>query len=590
MLRRAGQARSQEEHQHSVRRGHGQNRPAGQAAPPVRRSAVHDVLRTSGRPMDDATRADMEARLGADFSDVRIHTDSAARASAAEIGARAYTFGSHVVIGEGGGDKHTLAHELTHVIQQRSGPVSGTDHGDGITVSDPSDRFEREADANAARAMSGPVPRPPVQRDTAPVAAAPVVQRVSEAVQTQFDRAAYPLAFLTVPAKEFDENGQPVPQPATARVGRPNAEEIEITRIPKDWAPPAPRGRYAQPHTSIKARFRSSFFTYEVELVNDPRGAFHGNPSLIDLDSPFQITSRVFRGSQGRSAGRTYAYGDRWGHNLGFWSADTYSHAVAEKLAEDHGLDPDAELAATDDDFLNYQALPYTDGQPFIFYRASLEDPRFRTDSRQFLSAQDFDGRQAARKTAVAVSTPPQTDRRDAGRGTAKAMGNTQAHQWMGPGMGGARGMLAAYEWCHLIGDKDGGPDVAENLVIGSNAVNTEQMAMETALRRHVPRLQPHGLGIQLRVQAEMEEAPEQRNPTNRLPRIREPLKARWISYQISIVPLDNPETDNPIVDVHRQIMDADRGTITEAEFTYLHHEVHNKLTKAIEALGPDMA
>jgi hypothetical protein len=61
----------------------------------------------------------MEARFGADFSDVRVHTGEAARASAAELSARAYTSGSHVVFGDGGVDKHTLAHELTRVIQQR---------------------------------------------------------------------------------------------------------------------------------------------------------------------------------------------------------------------------------------------------------------------------------------------------------------------------------------------------------------------------------------------------------------------------------------------------------------------------------------
>lgn len=104
---------------------------------------MHSVLRSSGSPLDDATRADMESRLGADFSDVRVHNDSAARASAAEVGARAYISGNHIVIGDGGGDRHTLAHELTHVIQQRQGPVSDTDNGSGLRVSDPSDRFER---------------------------------------------------------------------------------------------------------------------------------------------------------------------------------------------------------------------------------------------------------------------------------------------------------------------------------------------------------------------------------------------------------------------------------------------------------------
>ncbi|MGW2043350.1 eCIS core domain-containing protein, partial [Streptomyces virginiae] len=112
MLRRAGQLGDQDQEQHQHSDGCGHDRP-GQ--PAVQRSAVHDVLRAPGRPMDNATRTDMEARLGADFSDVRIHDNSAAKASAAEVGARAYTSGSHVVIGAGGNDKHTLAHELTHV-------------------------------------------------------------------------------------------------------------------------------------------------------------------------------------------------------------------------------------------------------------------------------------------------------------------------------------------------------------------------------------------------------------------------------------------------------------------------------------------
>ncbi|MFD4241007.1 DUF4157 domain-containing protein [Streptomyces sp. NPDC058525] len=124
----------------------------------MQRSAVHDVLRSGGRPLDDTTRTDMEARFGADFSDVRVHDNAAARASAASVGARAYTSGSHVVIGDGGADRHTLAHELTHVIQQRRGPVAGTDNGDGLRVSDPSDRFEREAEATARRVTAGPAP------------------------------------------------------------------------------------------------------------------------------------------------------------------------------------------------------------------------------------------------------------------------------------------------------------------------------------------------------------------------------------------------------------------------------------------------
>lgn len=149
MLRRAGHPRAQD--QHTAGCGDQQNE---EVTASVQRSAVRDVLRAPGRPLDDAVRTDMENRLGADFSGVRIHDDTTAQASAAEVGARAYTSGNHIVIGQGGSDGHTLAHELTHVIQQRRGPVSGTDNGNGLKVSDPGDRFEREAEASATRAMN----------------------------------------------------------------------------------------------------------------------------------------------------------------------------------------------------------------------------------------------------------------------------------------------------------------------------------------------------------------------------------------------------------------------------------------------------
>ncbi|UZI27782.1 eCIS core domain-containing protein [Streptomyces sp. VB1] len=181
MLRRGGgpPRALPERHQHGEGCGHPQAEQ-----PAVQRSTVHDVLRGPGKPLDGATRSDMEARLGADFSDVRIHDDRAAQASAAEVGARAYTSGSHVVIGDGGADKHTLAHELTHVIQQRQGSVAGTDHGSGLKVSDPSDRYEREAEANATRVMRAPAragstaPVPAPEDGPRPAAGNETVQRV----------------------------------------------------------------------------------------------------------------------------------------------------------------------------------------------------------------------------------------------------------------------------------------------------------------------------------------------------------------------------------------------------------------------------
>jgi len=65
-----------------------------------------------------------------------------------------------------------LAHELTHVVQQRSGPVDGTPAAGGIKVSHPSDNFEQAAESAADRVMSSQAVAPPmtgasssVQRD-----------------------------------------------------------------------------------------------------------------------------------------------------------------------------------------------------------------------------------------------------------------------------------------------------------------------------------------------------------------------------------------------------------------------------------------
>lgn len=127
-------------------------------------SLVHSVIGGGGSPLDRPLQTAMESHFGVDLSDVRIHTDERASRSAQAINAQAYTAGSHVVFqrqhfqpGTESG-LHMLAHELTHVVQQRSGPVDGTPVAGGVNVSDPSDRFEQAADRSAdsvVRALGG---------------------------------------------------------------------------------------------------------------------------------------------------------------------------------------------------------------------------------------------------------------------------------------------------------------------------------------------------------------------------------------------------------------------------------------------------
>lgn len=134
--------------------------PAASSAP----RPVHAVLQSPGRPLDTAVRRFMEPRFGHDFSQVRIHTDPAAAGSAAQVNARAYTVGHDVVFGAGqftpdtAAGRRLLAHELCHVIQQGAGAGAGQLAAQPLTVSNPSDAAEAEADRAADEVMRMPRP------------------------------------------------------------------------------------------------------------------------------------------------------------------------------------------------------------------------------------------------------------------------------------------------------------------------------------------------------------------------------------------------------------------------------------------------
>jgi hypothetical protein len=158
-----------------------QRKASNHPDPPEVPEAVHDVLRSPGRPLDAATRSFMEPRFAHDFSHVpahaaappagnltvvrpddwseheadrvarrvthaapsgrdggprhdfggvRVHTDAKAAASALALNARAYTVGGHIVFAEGQYDpvssagRELIAHELAHVAQTGAAPSS----------------------------------------------------------------------------------------------------------------------------------------------------------------------------------------------------------------------------------------------------------------------------------------------------------------------------------------------------------------------------------------------------------------------------------------------------------------------------------
>ncbi len=86
---------------------------------------------STGSPLRADIRSEMERAFGADFSAVRIHTDSAAAASAQAEYAIAFTSGRDIYFDFGRfkpdalEGKRLLAHELTHVLQQTGRTSAG---------------------------------------------------------------------------------------------------------------------------------------------------------------------------------------------------------------------------------------------------------------------------------------------------------------------------------------------------------------------------------------------------------------------------------------------------------------------------------
>jgi hypothetical protein len=118
--------------------------PTGEVHPEVQGEI--NRTRGSGATLDQGVRERFEGDLG-DLSDVRVHSDDHADSLNRSVSARAFATGTDVYFAKGeyqpgstDGDR-LIAHELAHVVQQRGAPAGGP-----LTVSEPGDALEREAD------------------------------------------------------------------------------------------------------------------------------------------------------------------------------------------------------------------------------------------------------------------------------------------------------------------------------------------------------------------------------------------------------------------------------------------------------------
>jgi hypothetical protein len=134
------------------------HRDAAGPGPASAPAIVQEVLRGPGHPIPEAARSAMEARLGYNFADVRVHTDPRAGASAEAVAAHAYTVGRHIVFAPGrfdvesGDGRRLLTHELIHAASQPAGKPAPSGE---LRISTPGEPAERHA-ASVAQGLSAP--------------------------------------------------------------------------------------------------------------------------------------------------------------------------------------------------------------------------------------------------------------------------------------------------------------------------------------------------------------------------------------------------------------------------------------------------
>jgi hypothetical protein len=172
-------------------------RVRGRSSPsPALPAIVAHGLASPARPLDPATAGFMKARFGWDFSQVRVHADDRAAASASALGSSAYTVGSDVVFARGAFAPQTregrrlLAHELAHVVQQRGLPTASPT-SPPMQLEDSRGPAEAEADAAADAAHGGGRTRTQLRRVASGRDGRPAVARKADPAKVaRMDQAA----------------------------------------------------------------------------------------------------------------------------------------------------------------------------------------------------------------------------------------------------------------------------------------------------------------------------------------------------------------------------------------------------------------
>lgn len=356
---------------------------------------------------------------------------------------------------------------------------------------------------------------------------------------------------------------------------------------------PATRGQ-AWPESM---EYSDGDYTYRVRLWNLGKSAV---PTLAT--PPFEVERTPARAAK-TARGRAFV-GDQ-----GFFVNPAFKGTVEDSMAPTVGGRVRQFQSAEEAEAEGFLPQAARDDEPFVFCvpeafgrAGGRPDPKHEDNPGMARRAPDGGFAEAARdrplkEARVYQTHRPAISRSDGKRNPQRAAGGKPAHAFMGSGQpGGGKAdvpafagsrALGSHEYCHLVGDGDAGVCDARNLVVGTTAVNTEQLAMEETLRPYRSALRRLGFGVQLTVSAIVDDTPVQFVDADGNDEALWPASsmATFIEYRIEASPEDTGLPFEEALPVHRQVMDGQRGVITAMEVEVLKKTVASKFDALLAEL-----
>jgi hypothetical protein len=157
--------------------------PAVAAPSPDAAQMIERARASATRRLPPAVQARLERGFGQRMDNVGLHSGPSARAAARAIGARAYTQGERITLGPGESehDLHLLAHEATHVVQNRR--AAGVFRSLPV---DPATRRAPQAEIHKTEVRKAEASKTEIRKTEVPAAEAPKTEiRKTGAVQPQ---------------------------------------------------------------------------------------------------------------------------------------------------------------------------------------------------------------------------------------------------------------------------------------------------------------------------------------------------------------------------------------------------------------------